>query len=222
MMGKNYKHYNIPIKMVIEGNEVEGKILECTRGYLEVAITKPYKNLTDWVHTPLIAVAAGGANVDKDGRLTDHCLGDAECMLKELYFRGKKIHHIKEKLRNDKKYLKEVRERLNYTRNIMNKISDVLVTDETYKDEFDKLTLMHNEGAIGRIFDDNGNFVKKFKYYIDEFEYKRKLIDINEKHYTYKLVMSYCMIEFFNYTFPEVIIPNNLEEEILNIIDGTS
>jgi S-adenosylmethionine synthetase len=111
------RRYNIPIDINVEGNKVEGAITRCNWKSLSVRINRPYQNLASGSGNNSMEMAAGcPSNIDNDGNLTDKCIKRAECMLRELYWKGKKIQQIKVRLIMDENYLERTRMILNYTR----------------------------------------------------------------------------------------------------------
>ena len=171
------KKYNIPININIEGNKVEGVILECDHKSLSVRINSPYRGLAGGEGHTCIEMGAGcPVNIDNDGNLTDKCIKRAEAILRSLYWKGKKIQQIKVRLIMDENYLERTRLILNYTRTLIDSLEFIF-------------------------------------YRLPEYPWE-------EKDYIYSLIKRKCMLTFFYNTFPEVSIPENLEEELINIIDG--
>ncbi len=176
--------HNIPIKMVIDGKDVEGKIIICNYKYLKVMITSPYKNLSSdknlffsELAEPLLVY---DINIDKNGNLTEKAIKNAKWILSELYQQGKKIEQLKVRLVMDVNYLERIRKKLKYTRTLIDNLEYIF------------------HGSKGVTWED--------------------------KNYNYSLIKRNCMKTFFYDAFPdpEVVIPDNLGEEIIKIIDGNS
>jgi len=100
------KKYNIPININVEGNKVEGVILECDHKSLSVRINSPYRGLDGCEGHTCIEMGAGcPVNIDNNGNLTDIGIKRAKAVLRSLYWKGKKIQQIKVRLIMDENYL---------------------------------------------------------------------------------------------------------------------
>jgi hypothetical protein len=199
-MNKDY--CNIPVKIAIEDIEVEGRIIYCSESDIEVEITKPYQYLSSSMHIPTFARIMGSYK-DQDGIHTDKCFETAKELLKELY-KGADEYYPK---------IEILREKLAYTKKIINNISRFSVNDKEYKIMKERLDYI-------RRFNCNITTTETdFNYRMNNFEYRKILVDIDEKNSYYHDVVNYVMEAFYKDAIPNI--PScEARKKMVDVIEG--